>query len=256
MAGWIDPMLHTGSDVGSMVLCKIVLRSSSLGEELFFNLRVNGDFSWVLLLLGKYINPDTSPYLQQFPQFASSVTDIENIVMKLDASKVCSGNRDLKFSALTQKNNGKFRNPAGKKLFSAAIIIVKLCTIIMIIGTEVVAAVDIAFDCTIRHVKCEMLISSDSPQQRCSVCETYRKSLHSMVSRQKAATPESNSKKLFHDSHVNYRYLSPAEKDIRMRNLHTAQRHTKMQLDRLSAKIRRAIQVEGVQVKGMTFMRF
>jgi hypothetical protein len=67
----------------------------------------------LLLLLGRHIDPATSPYLQQFPQLAVSVTDIESIITKLDASKVCAGNGDSKFSALVKKNEGKFMNAAG-----------------------------------------------------------------------------------------------------------------------------------------------
>ncbi len=94
-----------------MVISKIVLRSTALGEELLFNLRVNGDFSWMLLLLGKVINP---PYLQHFPQLVVSVADVQSIITKLDASKVCAGNGDCNFFALTERNAGKFKNPAGK----------------------------------------------------------------------------------------------------------------------------------------------
>ncbi len=91
----------------------MALRSTSLGEELFFNLRVNADFSWLLLLLGKYINHSTSTYLQQLPKFAMSVTDIEGIITKLDAAIVCVGNADDKFTVLLQRNEGKFKNPTG-----------------------------------------------------------------------------------------------------------------------------------------------
>ena len=98
------------------MLNKVVMRSTTTAGELLFNLRVNGDFSWLLHLLGKCLNPATSSYLQQFPQLAMSVADIESIIMKLDASKVCAGNGDSKFSTLTEKNEGKFKNVAGNML--------------------------------------------------------------------------------------------------------------------------------------------
>ena len=96
-----------------MVLCKVVLRSASLGEELFFNIRVNADFSWHIMMLGKLINPITSPYLQQFPQFVMSVDDIECLIRKLDAARVCVGNGDDKFSLLSEKNQGSFKSSTG-----------------------------------------------------------------------------------------------------------------------------------------------
>ena len=97
----------------SMVLCKIVLRSASLGGEVFFSIRVNADFSWLLLLLGHNISPNMSPFLQQFPQYVMSVDDVRFILSKLNASRICVGNEDDKFSVLVQKNEGKFMNAAG-----------------------------------------------------------------------------------------------------------------------------------------------
>ena len=77
-----------------------MLRSTAIGEELFFNLRVSGDFSWMILLLATWkIHPPC--YLQQFTQFATSVANVRNIIDKLDASKVCAGNGDPKFSILS-----------------------------------------------------------------------------------------------------------------------------------------------------------
>ena len=111
LLGWINT---TPTESDSIVLCKIVLRSRSLGEDLFFNLRINADFSWILLLLGKYINPATTTFLQQFPQLTVSVADIKRVIQMLDSSRVCIGNGDDKFSNLVMKNEGKFRNQSGE----------------------------------------------------------------------------------------------------------------------------------------------
>ena len=97
--------------------------------------------------------PSVGEAYLSIPATVSSVCNISgNIITRIDASEVCSGNRDLRFSALTQKNNGKFRNPEGKQLFSVAI--VKFSTVIMIIGAEVVAAADVALDLACGSLKC------------------------------------------------------------------------------------------------------
>lgn len=101
-----------------MVLCKLVSDCVSSGEEVVFNVRVNADFSWSILLLGECIDPATSPFLLQLPQSASSVVDVEAIVKGLDTSKVCIGNGDDKFSCLAQKNGGKFMNLSGSYITS------------------------------------------------------------------------------------------------------------------------------------------
>ncbi len=105
LTGWINVTPHTGS---TMVLCKIVLRSTTLGEELFFNL------SRLLLdsASAGEVHQSSHNYL-----FADKLASIHGII----------------------------------------------------IGTEVVAAVDPQFNSTIRHVKCEILISEEGRHQRCSI---------------------------------------------------------------------------------------
>ena len=98
---------------------------------------------------------------------------------------------------------------------------------------------------TIRHSKCDLLLNSKSPSNRCSFCESHRKVLHVMLSRQNKTPPQL---KTAHDSHVNYRYLTTPEKDQRLRELHSSQARTKARLTRLSLKLQEAVESTGVLV--------
>ena len=105
--GWIDATDHVELQSEFLVLCKLMTVMASMGEEVFFNIRVDANFSWSLSLRGDHVNIATSPFLL-------SVASIEAIVRGLDTCKVCIGNGDDKFSCLLQKNGGKFMNLPGK----------------------------------------------------------------------------------------------------------------------------------------------
>ena len=114
----------------------------------------------------------------------------------------------------------------------------------MIAGTQLVASVDVRFNSTIRHTKCDLLLEAES--SRCHICTTYRKSLHAMVSRhEKTANIVSNTEP---SSHVNYRFLTPAEKGVRLQKLHDQKKKTEQKLKRLSAKLALRIEEEGVHL--------
>ena len=96
---------------------------------------------------------------------------------------------------------------------------------------------------TIRHNECEMLLVTSS--KRCQKCEVHRKSLFSLLSRKESRRDTDSCAP---DSHVNYRFLSTPEKITRLQRLHSLQRSTKQQLERLKQKLARAIESDGVVV--------
>ncbi len=59
--GWIDATDHVGLE-SCLVLCKLMSRTS-LGEDVYFSLRVRDDFSWTLFVLGKAVDPATCTLL-------------------------------------------------------------------------------------------------------------------------------------------------------------------------------------------------
>ena len=94
---------------------------------------------------------------------------------------------------------------------------------------------------TIRHSDCELLINKSLT--RCPKCSTHRKLLHALLSRQQKGF---STDKTAPDSHVNYRFLTTPEKVDRLQRLHSAHRKTKLQLDRVKAKLAQAIEEKGV----------
>ena len=115
LTGWIDATDLVGLQ-GQMVLCKLVSRSATPGEDVYFSLRIHEDFSWTLLLLQQHIDPATCSMLQELPQALASVADVEAVLNALDSSTVCTGNDDSKFSDLAKSHNGTFMDASGKVL--------------------------------------------------------------------------------------------------------------------------------------------
>lgn len=119
----------------------------------------------------------------------------------------------------------------------------------VIIGTQVIATVD-AHGSTIRHSKCisHLIAAVDDGRKRCEACEHYRRTLHSMLACKENCTTD----KTAPNSHVNHRYLSSPEKVDKIQRLHTLQKLTKQQLDRVSAKISQSIHDSGIEVDDVT----
>lgn len=101
---------------------------------------------------------------------------------------------------------------------------------------------------TIRHSKCAYLIAAADGRKRCEACEHYRRTLHSMLARKENCTTD----KTAPNSRVNYRYLSSPEKVDKIQRLHTLQKHTKQQLERVSARLSQSIQESGIEVDDAT----
>ena len=106
------------------------------------------------------------------------------------------------------------------------------------IGTKDVASYESKLQSfsTIRHINCEVLLSSSVPTKYCAVCTKYRKSLNAMLSRHhQQLKPSPNTKTISTSisSHTNYRYLSSDDKTIKIHALYNALTASKQQKHRL-----------------------
>ena len=100
---------------------------------------------------------------------------------------------------------------------------------------------------TVRHTKCELLMEKVGGYQakRCSQCDSHRKVLHILLSRQEKRALDGRTA---HNSHANYRYLNTPEKVQRLHDMRSVQRRTETQLKQLRTQVNRIVQEEGVEV--------
>ena len=97
---------------------------------------------------------------------------------------------------------------------------------------------------TIRRVDCDILREpSGQFPLRCRSCQSFRLTLRSSVSRLSNVDHTSAS------SHASYSRLSPADKDQRLKNLHSSLRLAKQQIHRLEAKVESLIEKEGISLE-------
>lgn len=86
------------------------------------------------------------------------------------------------------------------------------------------------------------------PTTRCAKCTLYRKSLRTFYSRHQQQQPHVEEAPTTPSSHVNFRFLSPEQLRMRLRNVSAQKRTTAQALSRLRAKIQKSLQVCGVDV--------
>lgn len=214
--GRVDVSQVTAAASHDLVLCKPKLQVSCPSVDLGFTLRVDRDFRRKLFLSSEEVQ--SSSLLDYIPETLNTVSRIMSLLTRLNGLKICEGNADDKFRALSTQHKGVFMDPS---------------------GTQATAKVDqstLPYP-TIRHRNCALLIPSDALVIRCKDCSLHCKSLRSLLSRQsKAANTPTN----WTDptSHVNTRYLHTPEKNMRMKNLHSTVRSLSKRLDVSRPKLR------------------
>ena len=76
------------------------------GVAISFSLIICSNFDWHLHYAGEAINTKECPLFTDSPSKLCSITHKEKIVKILDHSKVCIGNPDKKFHALSERRQG------------------------------------------------------------------------------------------------------------------------------------------------------
>ena len=158
------------------------------------------------------------------------MSDLDLTIKTVDVSKLCVGNPDDIFKALMVKKT--FFSKDGMNCIILSLFMVRLT---FSLGISVVAEVEeslLGYP-TIRSSGCEILICI-GPAKRCLQCTMHRKSLHAMVSQNRA---KSSSERVMPSSHTNYRYLSAPDLRSRLTLLHKEYCKTTLQLERLRKKV-------------------
>ena len=99
---------------------------------------------------------------------------------------------------------------------------------------------------TIRHINCSIIVKGSD--QRCAACTKHRNSLRAMDSRTKDSS--SVASKVDPKSHVNYRYLTTTEMQIRLKLLHQNNQRMARQLMNMRKKLEDAISEKSVTLNG------
>lgn len=155
--GWFD---HTTTSNFNLIrLCKVVDRSSSQCQPLVIThtITVQRDLAWKVYVHDREVS--ICPALSSMsPQL--NETSVMELVKLVDRLGVCPGHPESKFVAFVESRKGKHCNRAG----------------------DVVAFIDHhapvclngeSFPCTVRNMKCDMLVHGG----KCRACSVYRRTL-------------------------------------------------------------------------------
>ena len=176
---------------------------------------VCADLSWSVYLRGVKV-PIACKVLADFPPAIEASSVVSKLVGCVDQAVVCPGNPETQFVAVCQKRGGTMKGLRGSG-----------DTVAYIDEHPVIDSRGQHHTRTIRRVDCDILREpSGQYPLRCRSCQSFHSTLQSSVSRLSTVDHTSAS------SHASYSRLSPADKDQRLKNLHSSLRLAKQQIRR------------------------
>ena len=110
LAEWICSVVATTN----LALYKLSITPPVMSAEFTFMLTIQPHDAWTLGTSGRReLRASTCPLLAQFPSKLLSVQETVSTPSVLDTCKLCIGNPDEKFKALSEKHHGSFKNRSG-----------------------------------------------------------------------------------------------------------------------------------------------
>lgn len=186
-------------------------------------LLIHSDLTWEVRTANHLVSSNTCV----LSQFTSQITNesIISLIRAIDSSNFCTGNFDEHFIALAKQKKGKFLT------FNAtAVATLEEGICFLVDGAELYS--------TIRHVNCEILLSSSTV---CSICTSYRNTLRALVCKQKVQALKLH-------PNVNTRFLRTPQRSAHIRSLRTAIRNKNRQLKRLRCKLEKIVEDDSVAI--------
>ena len=173
--------------------------------QVTMSLLVETDFNLTVFAARKRV-PESSNVLTFH---CSNEQDVVAAIEAINKATLCPGNPDEKFVSLCKKKGGSIR---GEKGTGDAVAVVEDIAVEGQDGEQ--------YSSTVRGTDCSVLCLKPGPHPvRCKACQSYRSSLRSMVNRQ---SRQESSSRTSATSHTRYIDLTSDEKDVRLKNLHTA----------------------------------
>lgn len=225
---WID---HSSISDGNISIYKILNQGDNSQESLIVthSLVVKADLSWTLTVHGKLVNPSNCSHLSSIPAKLSAES-LANLIAVVDRCSICPGHPDENFLKMLEDKKGKLMSKNQGEIST-------------IDNHSPVQMNGRTFSKTVRHSKCQMLVS----EGKCSTCVKYRNSLRRIYHRwsKKKLSPR---RREGTNSHTNFRHLNTPEKRRRYRNLRRRLLSTEKEVEKLKQVIEASNEKHGVKV--------
>ena len=80
---------------------------------ILFTLTINHDSTWTLMVCDSKVDTDRCSLFTDVPPYLRSVADVLDLLLKLDTSKFCTGNKETRFLELATASGGVFKDKRG-----------------------------------------------------------------------------------------------------------------------------------------------
>ena len=201
--------------------CKI--ERTELGVlKVVMSVVIQMDTTWSIFIFDKEV-PNTCRIFDDFPDHLPLQRQIE-LVETVHKAAVCPGNPEDRFVSLCKRRGGEVRGERGR---GSAVAYIDNNVVIDSQGTK--------YCCSVRRTDCDLLCGRNSGfPVRCKSCNNFRCALRSTVSRDQRQDGKDHT---LSDSCTNYIYITSAEKDSRLKNMHTSLVSARQRNSALEAKI-------------------
>ena len=193
----------------------MVLDEESGLSQSSISLLLARDLSWNVYVFQKKF-PTTCAHISSFSSTLTSPVTIATLISSLHSASLCPGNPDDHFVSICEKRGEELKK--GNE------------TTAYVDKSHVVAYNGQTFPCTVRRVSCELILKKEG---RCQPCTSLRSTLRSAVWRN-SVNGESRTSP---SSHTNFHFLSPTEKDQRMRKQTLSRKLSNQQKQRIEEKV-------------------
>ena len=225
---WID---HSSISDGNISICRMLNQGGNSRESLTVthSLVVKIDLSWTLTVHGKLVNPSNCSCLSSIPE-KLSVKSLSAFIVVINRCSICPGHPDENFIKMLENKKGKLMSKNKGEISS-------------IDSHSPVQLNGQTFSKTVRHSKCEVLVS----EGKCSTCVKYRNSLRRIYHRwtKKKVSPR---RREATSSRTNFRHLNTPEKGRRYRNLRRRLLSTEKEVEKLKRCIEASNEKYGIKV--------
>ena len=183
------------------------------------SVKISSDLTWAAYIFGQRVKEGNS-IIQGLPFFIHNDVCFLQILSAIFKARICPGSTEDDLIELFEKRGSTRYCKSG----------------------GMVAFIENRQGClkAIRTTNCELICCQSL--QRCACCRKYRTQLFVERSRLKKNSAHYTS----HDSHVNYRFLTDAQKDERLKSLQQAKRIEKQRNTRLHQLILDEIETNGI----------
>ena len=102
-------MIVSTPALDSLVMCKLRYHVEQSSADVIFTVTINSHLEWCVMLCGNYLDRSKNEFLSSLPPIISSLSDLTNLFISLDSSRICIGNNEEKLIEVVRHRNSTLK---------------------------------------------------------------------------------------------------------------------------------------------------